>query len=128
MVTVLTRRPRVGQEMNRQWTDLLMTVGPNVRWVEDDTLDLMEARPEEFLGYRVLPTVADSLPITMAGRRPHRVILFDAPLGHYSQRGRHAINELRAYLAWYKNSGVRWETWFVHRGIGIEKTGEFRVG
>ena len=67
----------------RDWTDVALLVGPNMRWVEDDYPTLIRKRPEELLGYQVHFTTYDRFTREVRGRVVGKVVVLtgsDGPM------------------------------------------------
>lgn len=116
----MNRAPaRVGKIWRPEYTDLLIMVGPNKRWVEDDFEDLHAAHPEVFLGYRVLLLTVDQIRDgAIRGRRPERVVWIDDNDRYHGSS--QAYQEMLHTLPSSHFPDVQW--WHVHRVHGIYRT------
>lgn len=116
----MNRAPaRVGKIWQPEYTDLLVMVGPDKRWVETDFEDLHDAHPEVFLGYRVLLLTVDQVERgATRGRVPERIVWLEDNDRHLGSN--RAYQELVHSLSGSHFPNVQW--WNVHRARGIYRT------
>ena len=107
----MTGRPKFGQVFNRRFTDLAVVMGPSVRWVQDDTEDLLRWMPEVLLGYRVrMMTPNDRI----RGLRVKKLIILDGP---YTPEQKRQLMDAAFMVEFWEIGKI--EIWHVHRGEGI---------
>lgn len=108
---MLDRTPfRVGRTARRDYTDLMVVVGPNARWTEVSTNDLRKVHPEVFLGYRVrLMTLDEANRGMMRGMRLSKVLVLEGE--RYT-----GVPDLSPLAAETWLNGATFEVWRVYRG------------
>ena len=101
-----------GRIQHREFSDLAVVIGPNVRWVQDDYEDLQEFAPEVLLGYRVLLTTPDDVRIrSTAGLRIEKIVVLDGI--SRSRMWQRALVELESRLVASEFPKIEW--YHVHR-------------
>lgn len=121
-------RPRFGKIINPHHVDWAVVFGPNVKWVEDDTYDLLSQRPEVLLGYRVMMATPDTVQRgALNGISINKIVFLDAP--DYVWPGWFRAHGQPPHLPWAMPrlmttdfSKAQW--WHVHRVTGIYQIGE----
>src|SRR5690349_4275774 len=73
---------RLGQIRRRDWSDLAVVFGPNMRYVEEDYADLMQHAPEVLLGYRVMLATSQT---NIRGLRVQKLVILDAEYGMWDR-------------------------------------------
>lgn len=98
--------PRFGHTLRRDYTDLAVVMGPNMRWVENDVYDLMRYRPEVLLGYRIRLVVPNN---AIRGLQIKKLIILEGP---YSKQQERQMMDAVYMVEFWEFGKI--ETWSVH--------------